>query len=163
MRVLKRINHRRVLPTTSQTIQNKTIHKERTVLLWTNDLRLLGFRQKADRYWRCDKGYGLGSSAHISLFLWTTHLQLAHDLACYEIAEFHITFEVPRHNLHFYYHEVRSNEWTAAGHTSTLEIASLGLSADQLRQDADEIAQLLVGAFGGTMHDRIDDHRQHRD
>jgi len=128
--------------------------EERTVLLWTNDLKRLGFRHRTDRYWRCDRGYGLDASTHVSLFLWTTHAQLTARTACYEVAEFHVTFEVPGHNLHFYYHEARASEWVAAGHTSTAEVSRLGFDVTELRRIADAIAQRLVASLEGVLHDR---------
>lgn len=123
-------------------------------MIWTNELKRLGFRDRGNRYWRCDRGYGLNAGTHLSLYLWTEHARLSPLLACYEFAEFHVTFEVPRHNLHFYYHEFLPVVWQAGGHTSTVEIARLGLDVSVLRESADRIAGNVIAAFGGRFEDR---------
>ena len=128
-----------------------TSKEERTVLIWTDELRQLGFRQKSDRYWHCAGGYGLDDQSHLSVFLWTCHARLSQQVACFQICEFHVTFERAGHNLHFYYHELRDNEWTAGGHTSTREITTLGLETGILLTAADEIANQFVGAINGIL------------
>ena len=36
--------------------------------LWHDDLQRLGFRRRSERYWRCDRHYGLGEDAYLSVF-----------------------------------------------------------------------------------------------
>lgn len=124
------------------------------MLIWTDDLKRLGFRRKSEHHWRCDRGYGLDSESHISAFLWEVHDQAGESAECHEFAEFHVTIEVPGHNLHFYCHEVSCNEWAPAGHTSTAELACLGLDVDDLRELSDEISEGLVAVIGGEWCER---------
>lgn len=123
------------------------------MILWTSDLRRLGFREKGHRYWQCDRGYGLPNDAHLSLFLWT-HARASPRHSCYEFAEFHVTFEVAGHNVHFYYHEVDENRWAAEGHTSRSECDLLGIDVDALRSIADAIAARVVERFSGVLESR---------
>jgi hypothetical protein len=127
------------------------------VWLWAIELHELGFRRKADRYWQCARGYGLPAEAHLSVFAWAEHgIAADADAARHlvEVSTFHVTFEIGRENIHFYYHEHSDNEWQPAGHTSAAEIARLGCAARELRHAADEIAAALVAALGGTLHSR---------
>ena len=125
--------------------------KRKAVILWSDDLKRLGFRPKGSRYWCCQRGYGLDSATHLSLFVCTTHVRVSADVACFDIAEFHVTFEVPGHNLHFYYHEGLPGHWTLGGHTSTAEIHRLGFDRVTLEQEANQIAAELIEAIGGVL------------
>jgi hypothetical protein len=127
------------------------------VWLWAIELHELGFRRKSDRYWQCERRYGLPAEAHLSVFAWGEHGVAADAGAAprlVEVSTFHVTFEIGRENIHFYYHELSDNEWEPAGHTSAAEIARLGRAARELRRAADEIAAALVAALGGTLHPR---------
>ena len=88
-------------------------------------------------------------NSHISLFLEEAHSYAPSSIRCYEFAEFHVTFEVYRHNLHFYYHEIRYDEWLPEGHTSTAEVTRLGYDACDLKTISDEIAEQFVKALDG--------------
>src|SRR5262249_25614118 len=96
------------------------------VWLWAIELHELGFRRKSDRYWQCARRYGLPAEAHLSVYAWAEHA-VAADAArrLVEVSTFHVTFEIGRENIHFYYHERSDNEWEPAGHTSATEIARL--------------------------------------
>jgi hypothetical protein len=127
------------------------------VWLWASELHEVGFRRKSDRYWQCAQRYGLPAEAHLSVFAWGEHGVAAEAGAARQLVEvstFHITFEIGRENIHFYYHERSDNEWAPAGHTSAAEIARLDCVARDLRHAADEIAAALVAALGGTLHPR---------
>lgn len=122
------------------------------MLVWTDQLRHLGFRFKRGQYWRCDRHFGLIGGDHISVFVETHHEGDSSELFWFQFSEFHITFERGSHNLHFYYHEAHNNHWSPGGYTSLDEIRRLGLDLLELRQSADEIASQFVAALDGAIH-----------
>lgn len=125
--------------------------------LWDDELRGLGFRRKSERYWACERRFGLAEGDHLSVFSWGEQTipggnGPARHLV--ELTEFHVTLARSGENLHFYYHEHNDNEWVPGGHTSGGEIARLGLSPAGLRAEADGIASALASALGGTCRPR---------
>lgn len=62
-----------------------------------------------------------------------------------------MTFEIDRHNLHFYYHEASVGLWGLGGHTSTAELHLLGLDALELRDTADVIARQFAKELSGRL------------
>ncbi|MEK6239063.1 MAG: hypothetical protein N2C14_30475, partial [Planctomycetales bacterium] len=137
-------------------------HKRRkAVWLHEHELRMLGFRRKSDRYWRCDARHGLQGDDHLSLHLWEREQVVVgrrrRGAFRFEMAEFHVTLAVPHHNLHFYFHEVKPNEWEPGGHTSSAEIELTSLNPAALREDADRIADKFIQALGGVRLPRWDE------
>jgi hypothetical protein len=126
--------------------------------LWESELRELGFRRKAARYWLCERGFGLEGDQHMSLFSWAEQTRPGgapgSRLSLVEVSAFHVTFTLQGENIHFYYHEYRENEWQPAGHTSSAEICRLGLEPAEWREMADEIAARFVEALGGVYYPR---------
>ena len=125
--------------------------------LWDTDLRRLGFRRKSERYWQCERRFGLSATDHVSLFSWSEQVipgQAGAARFLVEMTEFHVTLLRGLENLHFYYHEHHDNEWRPAGHTSRAEIRRLGLDPIVLRAEADSVAEELVRALGGTWRPR---------
>jgi hypothetical protein len=120
--------------------------------LWEAELRRLGFRRRSERYWRCDRRYGLGSDGHVSVFCWGELAAEGRLLA--ELTEFHVTFYFGLDHVHFYYHEHHDNEWHPAGHTSGPEIRRLGRDPEALRRRADAAASDLAAALGGRLRPR---------
>lgn len=116
--------------------------------IWDFQLRQLGFRQKNNRYWRCERGFGLSEGDHLSLFLWTRETYA--PTSAFELTEFHVTILTDRDHLHFYYHEIQENHWEPGGHTSAIQIQGLGFDPDELISEADTIAQQLVTVLNGT-------------
>jgi len=129
------------------------------VWLWAIELHELGFRRQSDRYWLCQGHFGLPTDAHLSVFA-DPHI-LPGDRRgrrlLMEVSAFHVTFEIGRENIHFYYHECLENEWEPGGYTSTAEIRRVGYDPAELRAEADAIAVLLVACLGGVYHPREDD------
>jgi hypothetical protein len=119
--------------------------------IWDFQLRQLGFRQKNDLYWRCERGFGLVEGDHLSVFLWTEedHSGRAGAKRAFELTEFHVTFLIERDHVHFYYHEVQDNRWRPGGHTSSIQLRGLGIEPRDLRAEADEVAQELVRRLRG--------------
>jgi hypothetical protein len=125
--------------------------------LWASALIETGFRRKAERYWRCERRFGLPPHAHLSLFSWGEHaLPSAAGPAplLVELTEFHVTFVLGNQHVHFYYHERQPNDWDPAGHTSRRELRRLGADRAALRAQADAVAAAVVAALGGTWHPR---------
>jgi hypothetical protein len=120
---------------------------------WESELREAGFRRKGERYWQCERRFGLPTWAHISLFCWSEQITTGERLLV-ELDAFHVTFVLGGEHLHFYYHEQQDNEWEPAGHTSVTEISRLCLDAHTLRAEADAIAEALVAALAGILHPR---------
>lgn len=125
--------------------------------LWDQQLHELGFRRRSDRYWQCERRFGLPVWGHLSLFSWSEQaIPLGRQRWRFlvEVTEFHVTFLTPLDNLHFYYHERQPDEWTPGGHTSSGEIARLDLDPLELRARADAIATDVVAALGATLRPR---------
>jgi len=116
-------------------------------------MRRLGFRRRGERYWQCERRYGLSGHDHVSVYS-RSEQALPGGAFAVELTEFHVTFYRGGEHLHFYYHEMADDRWHAAGHTSVNEIARLGLSAAELRAEADAVAQALVAALGGVLSGR---------
>ncbi len=111
--------------------------------IWDFQLQQMGFRQKSERYWQCERGFGLTEGDHISLFLWTIQPHSEVDqqtLHAYELTEFHITFLLDLDHVHFYYHEIQDQTWELGGHTSSAQIRYLGFDPQSLIEEADSIA-----------------------
>jgi hypothetical protein len=123
---------------------------------WDDDMRRLGFRRKGERFWLCERRFGLGEGDHLSVFSWGEQAipGAGGGRFLVELTEFHVTLTRGGENLHFYYHEYRENEWLPAGHTSGGEIRRLGLDPAALRAEADAIAAEFVAALGGVYHPR---------
>lgn len=121
--------------------------------IWDFQLRQLGFRQKNDLYWRCERGFGLCEGDHLSAFLWTeeVHSEIGGSKRAFELTEFHVTFLVERDHVHvhFYYHEVQNNRWEPGGYTSSIQLHGMGIEPRDLLVEADEIAQELVRRLQG--------------
>jgi hypothetical protein len=124
--------------------------------IWDFQLRQLGFRQKNDLYWRCERGFGLSEGDHLSVFLWTQedHQEVAGSKRAFELTEFHVTFLIDRDHIHFYYHEIQDNRWKPGGHTSSIQLKGMGLDPQSLIQEADTVAQELVQMLKGRWMSR---------
>jgi hypothetical protein len=121
--------------------------------LWASELNDLGFRHKSERYWRCERRFGLPAAAHLSLFSWGEQVLPAgagEVRLMVELTEFHVTFVLRHDHVHFYYHERLENDWEPGGHTSAAELCRLGAGVRALRARADVIAAALIEALGGT-------------
>ncbi len=98
--------------------------------LWEAELRERGFRRKSDRYWQCERRFGLPGSAHLSVFSWSEQTippgRGGGRRFLVELTEFHVTFRIALEHIHFYYHERGDNEWQPCGHTSATELRRLG-------------------------------------
>src|SRR5262245_21291035 len=107
--------------------------------LWAIELTELGFRRKSDRYWQCERRFGLPPEAHLSLFSWSEQ-SLPGDSRSprflVELTEFHVTFVLRHDRLHFYYHEHLENNWKPGGHTAARHLHRLGVNAGTLRAQA---------------------------
>src|SRR5262249_60227047 len=116
-----------------------------------SEVRALGFRRKAERYWWCRRRFGLQEDEHLSLFSWSE--QSIPDGSrravrfVVELTEFHVTLPFGHDNIHFYYHERLENEWSPGGHTSSAEVRRLGLDPAALRERADAVAAEFVAAL----------------
>lgn len=122
--------------------------------LWESELRELGLRSKADRYWQGERRFGLPLSAHLSVYAWSEQVLPGAALRLVELSAFHVTFEIGLENIHFYYHENLENEWQPGGHTSRAEIRRLGCDLRELRETADTIAAAFVAALKGVYQPR---------
>src|SRR5262249_32891639 len=105
---------------------------------WDIQLRALGFRRRAVRYWQCEGRFGLPGHGHISLFPWSELREAGGQLV--DVSAFHVTFVIGLDHVHFYYHERHEHEWEPGGHTSAGELRRLGCDPDELRRAADTIA-----------------------
>jgi hypothetical protein len=117
--------------------------------IWECDLHRIGFRRRGDRYWQCERRFGLPPGAYFSLFPHDEHLTGARRSL--EIWAFHVTFCLDVDNVHFYYHEHLDSSWEPGGHTSSVEILRHGADPRQLRDQADESAAALATALGGVL------------
>jgi hypothetical protein len=128
--------------------------------LWAIELNDLGFRHKSDRYWQCERRFGLPPGVHLSLFSWGEQA-LPGDSGpprfLVELTEFHVTFVLRHEHVHFYYHERLENIWKPGGHTSARHLRRLGADPAALRHQADAIAAAFVEALGGTFCPRKGD------
>jgi hypothetical protein len=115
---------------------------------WDGELGRIGFRRRGERFWLCERRYGLVGSDHVSVFSWSEQ-SLPGGTFLVEVTEFHVTLYRGGEHLHFYYHEMLDNQWHPAGHTSGAEIRRLGLDPERLRDQADLIAAVLAEALGG--------------
>jgi len=121
--------------------------------LWENDLQLLGFRRKGERYWLCTRRWGLTPPDHLSIYSWSELTSRA-GLDLLELTEFHVTFVVGFDHLHFYYHELGEGAWQPGGHTARAHLKRLGCDARQLRDRADMIAEQFIAALGCSYRPR---------
>jgi len=121
--------------------------------LWESELRALGFRRRAERYWQCERRFGLPAWGHLSVFPWGEQ-SLAGGRLLVELDTFHVTFAVGGEHVHFYFHERAGSEWDPGGHTSAAEVLRLGRDVWELRAQADAVAALLVAALSGALHPR---------
>jgi hypothetical protein len=126
--------------------------------LWASELHERGFRRRSDRYWRCERGFGLPDGAHVSIFSWSEQTlpggASGGSRFLVKLTEFHVTFVLQGEHVHFYCHERLENEWEPGGHTSAAQLRRLGLGPAELRAAADEVAMALVAALGGTWRPR---------
>lgn len=120
---------------------------------WTIELHELGFRHRSRRYWQCTGRFTLPENAHISLFV-DSELMVLGGLEAVEFAAFHVTFEIGRENIHYYYHESSDGEWEPGGYTSANEVRRLGEEPRALRDHADRIAAALVEAWTAALRQR---------
>src|SRR5262249_5353677 len=111
----------------------------------------------SDRYWLCERRYGLRGDDHLSVWSWSEQTIPA-GRKCVrhlvELTEFHVTFYKGGEHVHFYYHERAENVWAPGGHTSDTEIDRVGGDPDRLRREADASAADLVAALGGDWRPR---------
>jgi hypothetical protein len=123
--------------------------------LWDHDMHRLGFRRKSDRYWWCERRYGLAEGDHVSVFSWSEQAiptgRSRPPRFLVELTEFHVTMPRGGENFHFYYHEHGENEWQPGGHTSAVEIRRVGCDPAELRAGADVIAAEVAAALGGVL------------
>ena len=118
---------------------------------WESELRRLGFRRLSERYWQCERRFGLPAWGHVSIFPWSELLLPDHRLLI-ELDTFHVTFAIEGEHVHFYYHETDpENCWEPGGHTSAAEIRRLRRHLRPLRDQADAIATLFVEALAGVL------------
>ena len=121
--------------------------------IWDFQLQALGFVRKSDRYWRCERRFGLPENAHLSIFSWSeqrTPRNSRRPRYLVEVTEFHVTIVLAGEHLHFYYHELDENVWHPGGYTSGREIRRVGGNKTQLRALADAIAAEVVEGWYGT-------------
>ena len=72
--------------------------------LWDVDLQRLGFRRRSERYWQCERRFGLGAADHLSVFSWSEQaIPGRRGPARYlvELTEFHVTLTRGGEHLHF--------------------------------------------------------------
>ena len=117
-----------------------------------NELYQLGFRQRSEGYWKCERKFGQGDASYLSIFAYAVEWQAGQRGL--EVSAFHVTFPVGQDNLHFYYHERGDQLWEPGGHTSGREIQRYKLSLRRLRDRADEVAQRLIQAWAGKYLER---------
>jgi len=125
--------------------------------LWDDALRELGFRRKSDRYWLCERRYGLRGNDHVSVWSWSEQtIPAGRNRVRYlvEVTEFHVTFYLGGEHVHFYYHERAENAWAPGGHTSDAEIHRVGHDPAAARRAADAVAADLVATLGGSWRRR---------
>jgi hypothetical protein len=126
--------------------------------LWESELYERGFRRRSDRYWQCERGYGLPPAAHLSVFSWGEQTipgrRRRERRLLVELTEFHVTFLLGGEHVHFYYHEVLHNDWQPLGHTSANEFRRLGHEPLAWLVHADTIAAKMTAALGGTFYPR---------
>jgi hypothetical protein len=126
--------------------------------LWETELHERGFRRRSDRYWQCERRYGLPAAAHLSIFSWGEQVipgrRRRERRLLVELTEFHVTFLLGFEHVHFYYHERLLNDWEPLGHTSLTEIRRLGHDPFAWRARADTIAANVAAALGGMFYPR---------
>jgi hypothetical protein len=122
--------------------------------LWLSELHRLGFRRRSERYWQCERRYGLPGSAYLSVF---SHAQEVERTGLHggrervDVSAFHVTFCLGLDRVHFYYHEAAEAVWEAGGHTSIPEIRRYAVDPTELRARADQIAARMVTALGAEL------------
>jgi hypothetical protein len=124
---------------------------------WDDALWQLGFRRRGERYWQCERGFGLRQAEHISIFSWSEQAipgERGPARFLVEVTEFHVTFLLGGEHLHFYYHEHADHAWVVAGHTSANEIRRVGANPAALRAHADAVAREVIEGLGGTLQPR---------
>ncbi len=123
--------------------------------LWYSELQKRGFRRLSERYWQCERGYGLPVGAYLSLFPDACErMVFAGGCERFEVCAFHVTFCLGVDRVHFYYHEYDNGIWEPGGHTSRGEILRYNVGPDGLRNVADQIATELIEAFGMSLLER---------
>ena len=119
--------------------------------LWNSELQQLGFRRLSERYWQCERRYGLPANAYLSLFSHASERQFTANSGQRErldVCAFHLTFCLGVDRVHFYYHERDQGVWEPGGHTSAAEIRRYRMEPAELRAASDCIAAELVSALG---------------
>ncbi len=122
--------------------------------LWDCELQQLGFRQRSEVYWQCERRFGLLEDAYVSIFANDGNASgrsRSRGPIAVGFCAFHITFQLDVDNVHFYFHEQAENVWEPGGHTSSVEIERHGVDPRALRSLADEIAAGVAFALGGTL------------
>jgi hypothetical protein len=122
--------------------------------LWECELRRLGFRRLSERYWQCERWYGLPQGAYLSVFSHAEERQPTAGGAGRErldMCAFHVTFCLGVDRVHFYFHERAENVWEAGGHTSALEIRRYRREPAELRAVAEGVAAEFLAALGMTL------------
>jgi hypothetical protein len=117
---------------------------------WDGAMRAAGFRRRGERFWVCERRYGLRGHDHLAVFAWSEQ-RLPGGAVLVELTEFHVTYYRGGEPLHFYYHETAENHWQPGGHTSRAELGRLGLDLEELRGGADAVAGRLARALGGVL------------
>src|SRR5690242_19961606 len=65
---------------------------------WDCELRQWGLRRQSQRYWKCERRFGLPPNAHLSVVCDARDGERTH------VGAFHVTFHIGLDHLHFYYH-----------------------------------------------------------
>jgi hypothetical protein len=121
--------------------------------LWEVQLHELGFKRKSERYWQCERRYGLPANAHLSLFSWSEQT-LPGTRYLVELTEFHVTFTIGLDNIHFYYHDFAESVWTPGGYTSRARMERLLVSPRRLRRQAEALARAFIAGLNGEWQER---------
>jgi hypothetical protein len=118
--------------------------------LWACELRRLGFRRLSERYWQCERRYGLPDGAYLSAFAHAREREPS-GRERVDVCAFHVTFCLGVDRVHFYYHEATDAAWEPGGHTSAAEIRRYAVEPAEPRRTADAVAARLVSALGSEL------------
>ena len=125
--------------------------------IWKHELKQLGFRQKSRTYWQALGRFGLEPDEYVSAFLCTSNTRRGANATLFQLTEFHVTFPIMGHRVHFYFHETMDRVWEAGGHTSVRELTLLGAHLPALDRQALQAASQLLAATGSRWRDEDED------